>query len=323
MQSIKLPAHKWRKGPDIPAELSEATSVVINNMVYCGGNSTTMRVVLQYNTDSGIWSRLPPAPVRDFFMTPLNGQLVLAGGAEDDHKIRVWNSVNRKWCCPYPPMPTGRSQCAAMGYQNYLIVACGSGNRDTVEVFDNASGRWYSAQPVPVGGHKMSATLVGDHWYLSSFGQWEDEKEHIFRAHLPTLISSAMSASTSTASSIWQELPTLLALHGHLLLVGGQGCVQQLHHYDTETEEWRESGQLPVGMSHASSVLLPSGEVMVAGGKTEDGNPSLKMWIGLIQTPLLYMSSKNIDSSYLPISLLCSNVSIHPGQFTFYYITNS
>ena len=137
----------------------------------------------------------------------------------------MWDSDHSKWIHPYPPMPTGRAFSAAVG--NYLIVACGSKYKDVVEVLDSSSGRWYNAQSVPVGGHFMSSVVVGDCWYLTSYGRWKDKKEHIFWTHLPTLISSATSAHTSTAS-IWHELPTppvkqstLLALQRHLLLVGG------------------------------------------------------------------------------------------------------
>ena len=63
-----------------------------------------------------------------------------------------------------------------------------------------------SAQPVVVGGHFMSSVVVGDCWYLSSFAMWKDKKECIFWAHLPTLISSATSAHTSTASEHVSEI---------------------------------------------------------------------------------------------------------------------
>ena len=159
-----------------------------------------------------------------------------------------------------------------MGYQNYLIVACGSPDKNAVEVLDSSSSRWYSAQPVPLGGDYMSSVVVGDCWYLSSFGGWEDKKEDIFWAHLSTLTSSATSAHTTT-EHIWHELPappvadpTLLALQGHLLLVGGWGYVQEIHRYDQETRQWRVCGQLPVGMVAPCCALLPSGDLMVAGG---------------------------------------------------------
>ena len=186
-----------------------------------------------------------------------------------------------KWVHPYPPMPIRRPFSAAVGYQNYLIVACGSPDMDLVEVLDSSCGMW---QPVPVGSRVMPSVVVGDCWYLSSFEGWEDEKEHLFWAHLPTLVFSATSAHTSTAS-IWHELPTppvegpnLLAFQGHLLLVGGGEYDQDIHCCDPET---RECGRLPVGMYAPCCAVLPSGDLMVAGGWTADNKArSKRMWIG-------------------------------------------
>ena len=140
-----------------------------------------------------------------------------------------------------------------------------------MEVLDSSSGIWYNAQSVPVGGHFMSSVVVGDCWYLSSFGGWKDKREHIFLVHLPTLICSATSAHTNTAS-IWHELPThpleqptLLALQGHLLLVGGWNYKQEIHRFEPETRQWRECGQLPVRMYAPCYAVLPSGDLMVTG----------------------------------------------------------
>ena len=222
------------------------------------------------------------------FVCSLNGQLVLAGGVGDT-RITVWDSGRSEWVHPYPPMRTGRAASATVGYQNYLIVACGFKCKSEVDVLDSSSCRWYRAQPVPVGGHSMSSVVVGDCWYLSSFVGWKDRREHIFWAHLPTLTSSATSAHTTT-EHIWHELPTppverptLLALQGHLLLVGGGGYVQEIHRYDQETGQWRVCGQLPVGMSAPCCAVLPSGDLMVAGRRTRDTRDlSKRMWIAKI-----------------------------------------
>ena len=200
------------------------------------------------------WSKFPRSPVTGFAMTSLNGQLVLAGGRGNDARIRVWDSGRSEWVHPYPPMSTEQRLSAAVGYQKYLIVECGFPNRSDVEVLDSSSGRWYSAQPVPVGGHCMSSVVIGDCWYMSSYEMWEDGKKHIFWAYLLTLTSSATSAH-STTEHIWHELPTppvagstLLALQGHLLLVGGWRYSQEIHRYDKEARDWWVCGQLPVGM---------------------------------------------------------------------------
>ena len=282
----------WRKGTDIPTDgLLFNSSVIIDGMVYCGGNDHFNGVV-QYNPENGDWSKLPEAPATGFTLTSLNGQLILVSGIVNDDQVRVWDSSSNQWVQPYPPIPTGRAFSAAVGYQNYLIVACGAPYMNKVDVLDSNSNRWYSVQPVPVGGQLMSSAVIGDYWYVSSFGQWKDQKKHIFWAHLPTLTSNITSTdarSTSTLS-IWHELPTpplerptLLSLCGHLLLVGDLAHTWELYHYDQETRQWKECGQLPIGLYAPCCVVLPSGDLMVAGGWIGgSGAISKSMWIGTI-----------------------------------------
>ena len=86
----------------------------------------------------------------------------LAGGRGDDTRITVWDSCSSKGPSLSSHAYWTSLFSAAVGYQNYLIVACGSryDYKDVVEVLDSSSGRWYSAQPVPVGGHFMSSVVV-------------------------------------------------------------------------------------------------------------------------------------------------------------------
>ena len=280
--------------------LCAASTVILDEVVYCGGNSHD---VLQYITDSGEWSKLPSAQVKDLFMTTFLNQLVVAGSGRDDKRISAWDKNQGKWVHPYPPMPTAVHQAAAIGYLQYLIVACGGRDKNTVEMFNSKTNTWHSAEPLPMGGSMISAVLVDKCWYLSSFGQWEDGKEHIFWTHLPTLISDTTSIY-SNSESIWQELPTppirhstLVALQGHLLLVGGRKYthrsqyeyVQSLHRYDQDSKKWRKCGELPYGLWGACSAVLPSGDLMVAGGVTADGRPSNRLLFGLLQTLLVHM----------------------------------
>ena len=144
----------------------------------------------------------------------------------------------------------------------------------------------------------MLSALVGDYWSLASNNvDWKDEREHIYRVHLPTLISSAASEESPT-EVIWHELPTppvkvplLLAYHGNLLLMGGRKASGEIHHYvreihrfDQDSGEWKLCGQLPVEMYASSSAVLPSGEIIVAGGYTKDTRDfSKRMWITSIE----------------------------------------
>ena len=193
---------KWRRGKDMPHGTIYCHVIIINDVVYVGGGD----VVLEYHPGRGDWSKLPKPHLGGFVVASLHGRLIIVGGSGGSKILRVWDGAESKWAQSYPAMPTGRSGSAAVGYQHYLIVACGSswkygGGVDAVEVLDGSSHRWYSAQPVPMGGYAMSSVIIGNHWYLSS-SQWNDGNPHIFTAHLPTLVSSAMSPATTNTPSI-------------------------------------------------------------------------------------------------------------------------
>ena len=55
----------------------------------------------------------------------------------------------------------------------------------------------------------------------------------------------------------------------------------EIHRHDPETRQWRECGRLPVGMYVPCCAVLPSGDLMVAGGVTGYTKAhSKRMWIG-------------------------------------------
>ena len=261
-----------------------------------GGNArgdNNNYIVMRYDPSRGEWSQLPKSTVHWFAMASVKDQLLLAGGVGGSTAIQLWDGEGHHWNTQhYPRMPTGRAWSAAVGYQQYLIVACGYPNKDTVEVLDCSTHQWYSAQPVPVGGGLMTAVIISDYVYISSYG-WSDGQPRVFSAHLPTLIPNA--THNITTGSTWQELPsppvggpTLLALQNHLLLVGGREVGggrrrKELYRYETEGKKWSKYGELPVGMHAPSCAVLPSGELLVAGGAVEGVGYSKQVWVGSLE----------------------------------------
>ena len=269
-------------------------TVPLKGEVYINGQAREANneyIVMRYYPSKGEWSQLPKSTVCLFAMASVKDQLLLAGGEGGRTAIQLWDSEGHHWNTQhYPRMPTGRESSAAVGYQQYLIVACGydGSDKDTVEVLDCSTHQWYSAQPVPVGGYLMTAVIISDYVYISSYA-WSDGQPHEFSAHLPTLISNA--TRNTTTGPTWQELPsppvcgpTLLALQNHLLLVGGEGRRKELYRYETERKKWSKCGELPVGMWAPSCAVLPSGELLVAGGAVEGvGRYSQQVWVGSLE----------------------------------------
>ena len=282
---------KWRRGKDLPFGVQFCHTVPLKGEVYINGQAREDNndyIVMRYDPSRGEWSQLPKSTVRLFAMAAVEDQLLLAGGEGGSPAIQLWDSEGHRWNTQhYPRMPTGRAWSAAVGYQHYLIVACGD-HKDTVEVLDCSTHQWYSAQPVPVRGDLMTAVIISDYIYISSY-YWRGGRPHMFSAHLPTLISNA--TRNTTTGPTWQELPsppvhgpTLLALQNHLLLVGGLGKRKELYRYEAEGKKWSKCGELPVGMRAPSCAVLPSGELFVAGGALEGvGTCSQQVWVGSLE----------------------------------------
>ena len=281
---------KWRRGKDLPFGVRFCHTVPLKGEVYINGEARENNndyIVMRYDPSRGEWSQLPKSTERWFAMASVKDHLLLAGGEGDSTAIQLWDSEGHRWNTQhYPRMPTGRQWSAAVGYQQYLIVACGFPYKDTVEVLDCSTHQWYSARPVPVGGYLMTAVIISDYVYISSY-VWSGGQPHVLSAHLPTLISNT--TRNTTTGPTWQELPsppvrgpTLLALQNHLLLVGGEW--KELYKYEAEGKKWSKCGELPVGMYAPSCAVLPSGELLVAGGDVEGvGGYSQQVWVGSLE----------------------------------------
>ena len=86
---------------------------------------------------------------------------------------------------------------------------------------------------------------------------------------------STSARSTQCTQSPWQTLPdtpmassTALSLQGALLAVGGQENghgVKTIHLYQPSTKTWVKAGEMPIERWQYACVVLPNGEVFVAG----------------------------------------------------------
>lgn len=155
------------------------------------------------------------------------------------------------------------------------MVAGGRDGSDlsTVEILDTSVHhcQWLSATPLPVSCHLMSAAITHGTLYLlgGSLGK--------------QVLSVSLSALTQTDKppAQWRTLPntpleysTAIAVHGSLLAVGGSHGGQRssaIHVYDQEKNAWNKVGDLPTERTYCACCLLPSGEILVAGGRDRNG----------------------------------------------------
>ena len=90
------------------------------------------------------------------------------------------------------------------------------------------------------------------------------------------IVSLPALTQTDKPPAQWRTLPdaplessAAIAVHGSLLAVGGSHGGQRssaIHVYDQEKNAWDKVGDLPTERIYCACCLLPSGEILVAGG---------------------------------------------------------
>ena len=269
--------------------------VVFKEKVYIGGglasSNRKKQTVVVYDPKQDFCDSLPPYTYKVFSMAVVNNQLVLVGGRDvqtnkNTAKLGVWNEQSKMWTHPLPPMTTAcRSPSVATHNNRWLVVIGGVGDADTalsrVEILDTTESlRWYQAESLPHPCYQMSSSTIGNMCYLlSAYITKEGASKSVC---LDDLISQAVSqpanASAPPTPSLWQSLldtplaySTALAFNGALLAVGGElGGSSAIHVYQPSSSSWIKAGELPTKRCTSGCIVLPSGEVLVAGGGGSD-----------------------------------------------------
>ena len=271
----------------MPIEMgSTVQSVVIGDTVYVGGgdagNDHDRCTAMKLEQDQ--WTKLPEYTAMYFTMTSLANRLVLVGGNNPRNKKRTNQLAvfeSGEWPHPYPPMNIARIFSTAVSFNNHIIVAGGyddKGRTSSVEVLDVASRRWYIAQSLPNPRSELKSTLIRNTLYLMGGSDHTRATKTVHHVDLDELIAKALSnLDTPTLWQTLQEVPLVfsapLSIGRSLLAVGGRddraNPSSSIHLYQPDTRRWVKVGDLPTARYCCTCSVLPSGEVIVAGGQTE------------------------------------------------------
>ncbi len=270
----------------MPIKIGDSVqSVVIGDTVYVGGgtavNDRDKCTVMKLEQDQ--WTKLPEYTAKWFAMTSLANRLVLVGGCDSynnkrTNQLAVFESG--EWTHPYPPINIARHSSTAVSFNNHIIVAGGEDDKvrtsSSVEVLDVASRRWYNAQSLPNPRSILKSTLIGNTLYL--MGGWDHTRAIKTVRHVDLNELIAKAHSNLDAPTLWQtlqEVPLVrsapLSIGRSLLAVGGWdrgNSSSSIHLYQPDTRRWVKVGDLPTARYSCTCSVLPSGEVIVAGGQT-------------------------------------------------------
>ena len=281
----------------MPETLVHPQSIVIGGAVFVAACYSCD--VLRYETRSAQWSVLPSCPVKWFGLGQLSGKLVTVGGM--DGRLATVNHVytyvqeTQQWEKSIPPMPTPRLLPTVITYNSSIAVCGGRGRDRVVEVFNSEAAQWHTAAPLPVACEYMQLTIINDTCYLGGGGLRSSRS--IMCASLPSLFQSSSPHEQQTSAqqqSVWAVLPDMPLYHsalanmgGTLLALGGRESASSppsdaIHAYSASTKAWVRIASLPQACHSATAELLPSGEVMLIGGRDSKGNESKAVYIGTL-----------------------------------------
>ena len=283
---------KCRRGKDLPFEMSGyPTVVVFKEKVYIGGgyaSSERGQTVMVYDPKQDSYDTLPPYTCKYFSMAVVNNQLVLVSGMDVQtgfrvtNKLGVWDEQSKSWTHPLPPMTTACYSPSVATHNNRWLVVMGGVDKtylSRVEILDTNSAQWYHAASLPQPlSHSLPAIIGNLCCLLGGYTEGGASSEKVFSVCLDDLISQAISQPASTSAppipSPWQSLPdtpldrsTALAFNGALLAVGGSVMSSTaIYHYQSSSRSWIKAGELPSGRKHCACIVLPCGDLYVAGG---------------------------------------------------------
>ena len=262
--------------------------------VYVGGGGAGYKI-FQYSWSRGAWSTLPECLLRLFGLTQFMGRLTTVGGRNQAGSITalVYEFVDesQRWQESLPPMPTARSGVTVVIQPSSspkppAIAVCGGWGDgmvlNTVEVFCHSTYQWYAAEPLPTPLYWLRSATVDDVTYLLGGEDGIHSTKHCFQVPLDSLIDKAASPATSPSQhgSLWTtvwDTPLTGSCAANMLssmvAIGGRDSSTRspsaVIHLLTSSGSWERmrGGDLPEPRYWSTAVCLPSGELMVVGGR--------------------------------------------------------
>ena len=222
----------------------------------------------------------------------------------------MFNEDTQVWDIPnsIPQMPTSRSSLTAISWKSpAAILACGGFDKHfnpltCVEIYHQKTAQWQISCSLPFPRAIATFTIIGNSVYV--VGGYKNNSPHgytrtVAHAPLASLLRYQQKMRTSSEGSepssgslkremvpdLWKVLPEVphyftstTSIGGCLIVVGGQSeslgattCITSVYVYSPVSEDWYKVSDLPNACTMCATASLPTGELLVMGGCTNNG----------------------------------------------------
>ena len=274
---------QWQTCSDAPEAMERGSAVSHDKMAYFNPDYST--AVYQFEEDQ--WTALPECPHYWSALTVVNKQLTTVGGRHG-RRGGPTNSLasltgegkDRKWVEHFPRMPTSRSHLAAVCRGTSLIAAGGRGGGRvlrTVEVMDTESLQWTLVNPLPHPMWGASIAVSQEKVYL--LGGYDQNGRTLSVITCSTLQTQPLDAQLKKPANQltgWHQVAdaphywsTAVCVGEVLLAIGGSAAGEKtsaIAAYNPTSDSWEDIGHMTTPRSWPLVALLPSNELIVAGG---------------------------------------------------------
>ena len=280
----------------LPRNYGIGHAIVIGKDVYVN----SVADIFKYSITNDTWSTLPVTPVERFSIGYLCQKIILVGGRLPANNqvtgdIHEFDEASQQWVrsTSIPPMPTARQATTVVSWTSpTALIVCGGSDEhklpmNVVEVYHSRTSQWHAVSPLPFQRDWITHTVIHNELYLVG-GYKESNPESytntVLSASIPQLLESCLQPST-TPPVQWQSLSipdtplyysSAASLGGCLLVVGGSTrpyilsgySLSSVHAYCPSSSSWVLVGELPQPLAGCITATLPTGELLVMGGRS-------------------------------------------------------
>jgi N-acetylneuraminic acid mutarotase len=294
-----MPTGIWLEASGVnPAREGHTATMLLNGKVLVVGGfdgANALNNAALYDPARGTWSAAASLATARFNHTATllgDGSVLIVGG-EDTAETPVaaaerYNPTTDTWSSAGALSAPRWDHTATLLPGGWVLVAGGQNGDevfDTSELYDPAGNSWTSvADTLSTARLGHTATVLPDGQVLIVGG--ENNDGYLSSAELFTFITPNEASSTwdDTGAMVVSERSghsaTLLP-NGLVMVIGGFGddiadpsgphALASIELYDSASGTWSGAGALHTTRSYHTATLLPTGEVLIVGGRKETG----------------------------------------------------
>ena len=271
----------WEECGLLPTMLNPQC-IVLGDMLYIGGVPGYSAALFKSPIHPIEWRPLS-TPTQGYALTNYQSQLVLVGGLEETTKEitnKLWASDDgSNWKESLPPMPTKRDSSSAVNINStteYLVVA---GGREAdylpvgaVEVLNGSTLQWWTAEHLPKMSFCMKSTLHEGKWYLMGGVQ---QCRDVYYCDIKSLVDGVSPLWSQFQVPFSADYFCSASFRGCLICIGEYNRHSKIVAFSSpQSHLWTHIGRAPFILDSAVATVLPSGDLVVAGGRKLDYSPS-------------------------------------------------